>query len=94
MGEWYQFLVSFDVKSLFTNVPLSQTIDIIADYIFSSDRNDHPPITKEVFVKLMHLAIECMFLFKDELYKQVDGIGMDPHLVALWLISFWDTLKR
>ena len=71
-----QFLVSFDVKSLFTNVPLSQTIDIIANYIFSSDRNDHPPITKEVFVKLMHLATECMFLFKDELYKQVDGIGM------------------
>ena len=42
-----QFLVSFDVKSLFTNVPLSQIIDIIANYIFSSDRNDHPPITKD-----------------------------------------------
>ena len=24
----------------------------------------------------MHLATECTFLFKDELYKQVDGIGM------------------
>ena len=36
-----QFLVSFEITSLFTNAPLSQTIDIIANYIFSSDRNDH-----------------------------------------------------
>ena len=67
-----QFLVSFDVKSLFTKVRLSRTIDIIANYIFSSDRNDHPPITTEMFEKLMPLATECMFLFKDE---QVDGVG-------------------
>ena len=46
-------MVGFDVKSLFTNVSLCQTIDIIANYIFSSDCNDHPPITKEAFVKLM-----------------------------------------
>ena len=75
-----QFLVSFDVKSLFTNIPLSQTIDIIANYIFSSDRNDHLLITKELFLNLMHMATECMFLFKDELYKQVDGIGMGSPL--------------
>ena len=90
-----QFLVSFDVKSLFTNVPLSQTIDIIANYIFSSDRNDHPPITKEVFVKLMHLATECMFLFKDELYKQVDGIGMGSPLgctMANFFLGHLETL--
>ena len=67
--------MSFDVKLLFIDVPLSQTIDIIANYIFSSDRNDHPLITKEIFVKLMHLATECMFPFKDELYKQGDDIG-------------------
>ena len=44
-------------KRLYTTA-LSQTIDIITNYIFSSDRNDHPPITKEVFVKVMHLATE------------------------------------
>ena len=30
-------LVSFDVQSLFTNVPLDETINIIADYIYSKD---------------------------------------------------------
>ena len=90
-----QFLVSFDEKLLFTNVPLSQTIDIIANYIFSSDRNDHPPITKEVFVKLMHLATECMFLFKDELYKQVDGIALGSPLdctMANFILGHLETL--
>ena len=88
-----QFLVSFDVKSLFTNVPLSQMIDIIANYIFSSDRNDHP-IIKEVFMKLMHLATECMFLFKDELYKQVDGIGMGSLLGCTMANFFLGHLER
>ena len=31
-----QFLISFDAKSLFTNVPLTYTINIIASYIFFS----------------------------------------------------------
>ena len=85
-----QFLVSFDVKSQFINVPLSQTIDLIANYIFYSNCNNHPPITKEVLVKLMHLATECMFLFKYELYKHVDGIGMGSSLgCAMAKFVFW-----
>ena len=47
-------LVSFDVKSLFTNVPLEETIDSIATTIYSDDTNILPmPISKEVFKKLM-----------------------------------------
>ena len=30
----------------------------------------------------MHLATEWMFLFKDELFKQVDGIGMGSPLAC------------
>ena len=32
-------LVSFDVKSLFTNVPLEETIDFIANTIYADDTN-------------------------------------------------------
>ena len=31
-----KFLISFDVSSLFTNIPLSEAIDIAADLIFES----------------------------------------------------------
>ena len=42
-------LVSFDVQSLFTNVPLDETINIIADYIYSKDNQikDNPPSMKK-----------------------------------------------
>ena len=75
-----QFLASFDAKSLFTYVPLSYTIDITADYIFSSERKDQPPIKKKFFIKLMHLATQGMFLYNNKLYKQIDRVAMGSPL--------------
>ena len=43
----------------------------------------------------MHLAPECMFLFKDELYKQVDGNGMGSPLgctMANFFLGHLETL--
>ena len=34
-----QVMVSFDVKSLFTNVPLQETIDVISDKIYDKNSN-------------------------------------------------------
>ena len=70
-------LVSFDVKSLFTNLPLEETIDIIANTIYADDTNILPiPISKEVFKKLMFMATQGIFMYNDKLYKQVDGVTM------------------
>ena len=49
------------LSHFFTHVPLSYTINIIADYIFSPERKDQPPIKRETFIKLMHLATQGMF---------------------------------
>ena len=46
-------LVSFDVVSLFTNVPLRETINIVCDYMYSPDAKSHPPLVKETFKKLL-----------------------------------------
>ena len=44
-------LVSFDVVSLFTNIPLNETINIniMADYVFS-DENTHKLFDEEIFL--------------------------------------------
>ena len=42
-------IVSFDVYSLFTNVPLTETIDIIADYLYSDNSKRVPPFKKYIF---------------------------------------------
>ena len=75
-------LVSFDVQSLFTNVPLDKTINIIADYIYSKDNQikNYPPSMKKVFIKLLRLANQEIFLYKDKLYQQHDGVSMGSPL--------------
>ena len=69
-------LVSFDVVSLFTNILLNETIELIANHVFS-DKNDQKPLfEKHIFIKLLHLACQGLFLHKDNLYQQIDGVAM------------------
>ena len=71
------FLVSYDVKSLFTNVPVDETIKHICEII----PNDCLPIDKVTFSKLLKLACtNVLFSFDNELYLQVDGMSMGSNL--------------
>ena len=72
----HQILVSFDVVSLFNNVPLEETTRIIANYLLDKDNPNIPPMEKHAFIKLMKLATQEMFLYNDELFKQIDGVAM------------------
>ena len=75
-----QKLVSFDVVSLFTNVPLEETIKLIADELFSEKNSNQPLMKKEMFIELLRLATQGQFLYKDILYKQIDGVTMGSPL--------------
>ena len=46
-------MVSYDVVSLFTNVPLKETIDIIVNLVYSKDSLTCPPFDKQVFRKML-----------------------------------------
>jgi hypothetical protein len=73
-------LLSFDVCSLFTNVPLDETINLISDLVYSEDSKCVPPFPKKWFKKLLQYATSGMFMYKDQLYKQVDGVAMGSPL--------------
>ena len=75
-----QKLVSFDAVSFFTNVPLEETIKLIADELFSEKNSNQPLMKKEIFIKLLRLATQGQFLYKDILYKQIDGVTMGSPL--------------
>ena len=49
------FLCSFDISSLFTNVPLAETIEICADALYNDD-SMAPSFPRNIFVELMQLA--------------------------------------
>ena len=76
----HQILVRFDGVSLFTNVPLEETTEIIANHLFYKDNPNIPPIEKHAFIKLMKLATHGMFLYNGELFKEIDGIAVGSPL--------------
>lgn len=74
------FLSSYDVTSLFTNIPLEETIDIICDRIFSSNEIFHGMV-RRVFRTFLTLACkQFFFIFNGTPYTQVDGVCMGSPL--------------
>ena len=70
------FLASYDVSSLFTEVPLDETIDHIIKEIYVN--NKLPPLGSKLLFKhlLCQVTKNTVFSFNDRLYKQTDGCGM------------------
>ena len=70
-------MASYDVSNLFTNVPLTETINIILDELFTSPSSTFLGLTRNVFRTFLELAVtNSFFLFNGRLYKQVEGLGM------------------
>ncbi|VDP82445.1 unnamed protein product [Schistosoma mattheei] len=75
-------LHSFDVNSLFTNVPLTKTVDFLCDYI-SKNFPLFPiplPFLKEL---LLLCTANVQFTFDGEYFRQVDGVAMGSPLGPL-----------
>jgi hypothetical protein len=82
-------MASFDISSLYTNIPVLETIDILCNEIFTNE-----PIfygfDKKGFSDFLKLAItNTHFIFNNTLYKQVDGLAMGnplaPSLANIFL---------
>ena len=77
-----QFFVSYDVTSLFTNIPLQETIDIAINLIFN--HNSKLNISKKELKKLFLFATsQSHFLFNGKFYNQIDGVDMDCSLAPV-----------
>ena len=65
--------VSYDVESLFTNIPIEETINYIIEQIYVHKKL-MPICSKLIFRRLLiKLATECTFKFNSRFLKQVDG---------------------
>ena len=74
-----KFMVSYDVISLFTNIPLNETMNIAVEVIFKN--NPNIKITKPELVKLLKFATsETHFLFDNKFYDRIDGVVMGSPL--------------
>ena len=76
------FLVSYDVTSLFTSIPLQETIDIAINLIFNHNPNLN--ITKKELKKLFLFATsQTHFIINSKFYNQIDGVVMGSSLVPV-----------
>ena len=75
------FMCSFDIQSLFTNIPLVETIEICLDTLYRDETICAPSIPEEHLRKmLMKATAEVEFSFNDVLYRQIDGVAMGSPL--------------
>ena len=82
------FMASFDINSLFTDVPLDETIDIIVDKAFNNSAL-YNGFSVSQLRKLLCLSVKnCFFLFNNRLYERVDGVAMGSPLGPLFANTF------
>jgi hypothetical protein len=71
------YMASFDVESLFTNIPLAETIDICLNFLFVDGTDSFMNFSRKLFKTLLELAVlNSFFIFNSKLYKQLEGLGM------------------
>ena len=84
-------MCSFDVCSLFTNVPLDETIEICLSKLYSLP--DPPALPRHVLKTLLEFATKkSHFVFDGHYYDQIDGVAMGsplgPVLANIFMCDF------
>jgi hypothetical protein len=88
---------SFDIKSLYTNVPLKEVIDDVAEAVyddkavsvFSSKLNtkksqpQQQNMKKQVFKSFLSKCSKSIFLYNGKVYQQIDGLSMGSPLAPI-----------
>ena len=74
------FMCSFDIDSLFTNVRMEETIEIVIKNVFSRKRKING-LSKSDFRNLLKLkTMGTVFYFNGNYYKQLDSVAMGAPL--------------
>ena len=77
-----KYMVSFDVESLFTNIPTEETIEIILNRAFPDDESIwFNGLKRHELKRLLEICTrESHFQFNNHFYDQIDGVAMGSPL--------------
>jgi hypothetical protein len=86
---------SLDVESLFTNVPVHETIKIILDETYRNSSHIPPSIPENTIRELLLLCTtKTPFQFDGKTYLQVDGVSMGSPLGPLFANFYMSHLEN
>ena len=74
------YMASLDIDSLFSNLPLNETINIYINKLFENNEFICGLNRKEIFEMLSLTTKESIILFDNIYYSQVDGVAMGSPL--------------
>ena len=89
--------ISFDVKSLFMNVPLDYTINIILKAIYDDNELYTKNISEKEMKELLLLCTKNVhFTFNNKIYQQCDGVAMwsllGPVITRIFMVELEKSL--
>ena len=88
-------MASFDIDSLFTNLPLDETINICLKKVFKNKKK-YKGFSKNDFKRLLDFAVkDSLFLFNGTYYEQIDGVAMGSPLgptLANVFLCHWEEI--
>ena len=91
ISDEYTF-VSFDVESLFANVPLKKTIEIILNRVYNEKKIS---LSKRLLkTLLLDVCTKTAFSFNKKLNEQIDGASMGSPLGLLMVNVIMTELER
>ena len=85
-------MASFDAKSLFTNISLTETIGLCVVNFYRNQAHIDS-LSKSYFRRLLEMAMyESFFIFDQKYYKDCDGVAMgsplQPTLANVFMCHF------
>ncbi|CAF3431518.1 unnamed protein product [Rotaria socialis] len=76
-----QVMISFDVDSLYTNVPVNEAINLTLDMLYKRSSSPPIPFNRSRLKQLLELAVSnTPFRFLQKTYIQCDGVAMGSPL--------------
>jgi len=92
-------MCSFDVESLYTNVPVDEAINLTLDYMYKQNKLINVPFHRQQMKQFLELSIkDAPFQFHNKIFKQADGVGMgnplSPILADLWMQKIEQKLNK
>jgi len=90
-----RYMVSFDVESLFTNIPTVETIEIILKLVYTKNTKYFHDLRKNELRELLLIrTTQSHFKFNKSYYEQIDGVAMGSPLGPLFANVFMSNFER
>lgn len=85
-------LISLDIKNLYTNIPIKETIDIIKHIL--SINGDSENVIKQISKLLENILKQNYFKFNNKIYQQKEGLAMGSPLSGILSETFLQHIEQ